>query len=422
MKVLVVGSGGREHALAWKISQSKKVKKVYCAPGNGGTARVAENVPIDSDDISGLAAFAVEKGIDLTVVGPEAPLVAGIVDRFEKEGLKVFGPSKLAARLEGSKVFSKNIMKTNGIPSAHFKVFSEFGAAEDYIRSIEPPLVVKADGLAAGKGVYVCKTTEEGVQAAQDILQEKLFGDAGHQIIVEECLVGEEASIIVFTDGSSIVMLESSQDHKPAYDNDEGPNTGGMGAYSPAPVITPELEDQIIRKILIPTIHGMALEGSPYKGILYAGLMITENGPYVLEYNVRLGDPETQPLLYRLKTDIVDLMELTLAGKLDQATIEWNPEPAVCVVMASGGYPGSYEKGKVIKGIADAEKGKCKVFQAGTAKEGGKLVTSGGRVLGVTATGTDVAEAIKNAYAAVGKISFDEAHYRTDIGAKALNR
>jgi len=423
MKVLVVGSGGREHALAWKISRSDRVEKVYCAPGNGGTARMCENVPIGYDRINSLIEFAKKEKIDLTVVGPEAPLVKGIVDRFRAEGLRIFGPDMLAARLEGSKVFAKNIMEQYGIPTADFKVFSEYGAAEDYIKTAGAPIVVKADGLAAGKGVVVAKTVEEACKAAHAILEERVFGEAGNQIIVEDCLEGEEASILVLTDGKNIMLLESSQDHKPVYDGDTGPNTGGMGAYSPAPVVTPEVEDAVVKNILIPVIHGMNVEGCPYAGVLYAGLMIVDNEPYVLEFNVRFGDPEIQPLMVRLKTDLVDLLEATLDGTLDEADIEWNPDAAVCVVMASGGYPGSYETGKPVTGIEKAEKEfSCRVFHAGTEYKDGKFYTSGGRVLGVTATGKEIAEAIENAYRGVKAISFENAHYRTDIGAKALHR
>ena len=422
MNVLVIGSGGREHALVWKILQSKRVKKVYCAPGNGGTAAICENVPIEYSRIGKLIEFAKSKSIDLTVVGPEAPLVAGIVDRFNQEGLSIFGPSRLAARLEGSKVFAKNIMKQNGIPTADFKVFSEYGAAEDYIRSAGTPIVIKADGLAAGKGVFVARTADEACKAAHSVLEQKIFGDAGNKIIVEDCLEGEEASILAFTDGKNIMLLESSQDHKAVYDGDKGPNTGGMGAYSPAPVITPDIEDTIIKDILIPVIHGMNFEGCPYSGILYAGLMIQNGEPSVLEFNVRLGDPETQPLLVRLKSDLVDLIEATANGTLDRENIEWNPDPAVCVVMASGGYPGTYEKGMEISGIEDAETGTCQVFHAGTELKDGKTVTSGGRVLGVTATGSGIKQAISNAYAGVEKVSFTNDCYRSDIGAKALNR
>jgi len=422
MKVLVIGSGGREHTLVWKILQSKKVSKVYCAPGNGGTAGICENVPIEYSRIGKLTEFAKKEKIDLTIVGPEAPLVAGIVDRFTKEGLRIFGPSKLAARLEGSKVFAKNIMKQNSIPTADFKVFSEYGAAVDYIKSAGAPIVVKADGLAAGKGVFVARSVDEACKAAHSILEERIFGDAGNQIIVEDCMEGEEASILVFTDGKNIMLLESSQDHKAVFDGDEGPNTGGMGAYSPAPVITPEIENSIIKNILIPAVHGMNFEGCPYSGILYAGLMIADGEPRVLEFNVRFGDPETQPLMVRLKSDLVDLIEATIDGTLDKTEIEWYPDPAVCVVMASGGYPKEYKKGLEITGVADAENGSCHVFHAGTELKDGKLFTSGGRVLGVTATGPDIKQAIDSAYGGAEAISFKGAHYRSDIGAKALNR
>ena len=423
MKVLVVGGGGREHALAWKIAQSERVERVYCAPGNAGIAEQAECVDISAEDLDGLLKFAKDEAIGLTVVGPEAPLVAGIVDAFAEEGLKVFGPSGKAAELEGSKVFAKKLMKRNGIPTADFKVFDNREAAAARVELAAMPIVVKADGLAAGKGVIVCKTKEEALDAVDLIMCERKFGSAGDQVIIEECLIGEEASILVFTDGKTLAVMPTSQDHKPIYDGDQGPNTGGMGAYSPAPVITDKLSRQIERDILIPTVDAMKKERRPYRGVLYAGLMITSDGPKVLEYNVRFGDPETQPILMRLKSDLVPVLEAVADRRLDQAELEWRDEPAVCVVMASGGYPGSYEKGKPVSGLDHANAmPDVHVFHAGTAKAGPDVVTSGGRVLGVTAFGSDVQQAINKAYAATAVISFEGAQYRRDIGAKALGR
>ncbi|MBU0686984.1 MAG: phosphoribosylamine--glycine ligase [Candidatus Margulisbacteria bacterium] len=423
MKILVIGSGGREHTLCWKIKQSPKVEQVYCAPGNAGTALVAENLGIAATDIAKLAEFAERNKIDMTVVGPEAPLVEGIVDEFEKRGLRVFGPSRKAAYLEGSKIFSKNIMKKYNVPTADFKVFTESADAIEYIEQKGAPLVVKADGLAAGKGVFVAKNTEEAIDAVKTILDDEVFGEAGSQIIIEDCLMGEEASILAFTDGKTIIPMASSQDHKRVNDNDEGPNTGGMGAYSPAPVVTDALMKKINDEILIPTIKGMEKEGVPYKGVLYCGVMVTKDGPSVLEFNVRFGDPETQVILPRMKTDIVDLFDAVIDGKLKDKKIDWENKDCVCVVMASGGYPGKYEKGIEIKGLEAAAKLKdTVVFHAGTALDGEKIVTSGGRVLGVTALGKGIKAAIDAAYAAVSKISFEGAHYRKDIGKRALNR
>jgi len=420
MKILVVGGGGREHALVWKIAQSPLVEKIYCAPGNAGTAALAENVAIPADEVRGLLKFARTEGIDLTVVGPEAPLVAGIADRFEAEGLAVFGPSARAAELEGSKVFAKNIMRKHKIPTAAYDVFDTVDAAEEHLRKAEFPLVIKADGLAAGKGVIVCQTREEGLKAIDTIMKLRAFGDAGNHIVVEECLIGEEASILALTDGSTIVPLPSSQDHKAVFDRDRGPNTGGMGAYSPAPVITEAQYDRIERDVLVRIVHGMNADERPYKGVVYAGVMMTDDGPRVLEFNVRFGDPETQPILFRLKSDIVPVLMAVATGGLEDVELDWDPRPTVCVVMASGGYPGPYEKGKVITGLdAAAQVEDAMVFHAGTALKEGKVVTSGGRVLGVTARGDDVPAAIARAYETVAKIDFPGAHYRKDIGAKA---
>lgn len=423
MKILVVGSGGREHALAWKLSQSPLAEVVYCAPGNAGTARDVRNLNIAADDIPRLVKFAEENAIDLTVVGPEAPLVAGITDAFQKRGLLVFGPSAAAARLEGSKVFTKRLLRKANIPTAAFAVFSNFAEAEQYISDgEEQPMVVKADGLAAGKGVFVCANRQEAREAVRSILADRSFGDAGAQVVIEECLVGEEASILAIVDGDTIVPLDVSQDHKRALDGDEGPNTGGMGAYCPAPVVTPEIMDEIVRRVLIPTVHTMKQDGCPFNGVLYAGLMLTAGGPRVLEYNVRFGDPEAQPVLMRLKTDLLEILHLAASGKLDQLEgLEWDPRPAVCVVMASEGYPGGYAKGASITGIEQADQlPDTKVFHAGTALDGDNVVNSGGRVLGVTALGDTLADAKERAYAAVDLISWNGAWCRRDISDKAL--
>ncbi len=421
MKVLVVGSGGREHALVWKISQSPKVDKIYCAPGNAGTAELAENVDIKADDIQALKNFAIQKKIDLTLVGPEAPLVAGIVDLFEKEGLKIFGPRQKAAIIEGSKVFAKEFMTKYDIPTAQAGIFDNSKDALHYIKEMGAPIVVKADGLAAGKGVIVCGTKDEAVSAVKLIMEEKKFGKAGDKVIVEECLVGEEASIISFTDGKSIIPLASSQDHKRVFDNDKGPNTGGMGAYSPAPLVTDRLMEEIDLNILKPFVSGMRQEGVPYKGVIYAGIMVTKDGPKVLEFNARFGDPETQPILLRMKSDIVPILGAVVEGKLDNKLIEWDERAAVCVVMASGGYPGKYEKGIPISGIDKVSQlENAVVFHAGTKLSNDNIVTSGGRVLGVTALGDDIKFAIQNAYRVVSMIKFKDMHYRKDIGKKAL--
>jgi len=423
MNVLVVGSGGREHALVWKIAQSPLVKKVYCAPGNAGIARHAECVNIGPTEMARLRNLAIDKGIDLTVVGPEAPLCEGIVDFFTAKGLSIFGPTQRAARIEGSKVFAKQLMERHGIPTARFRVFNGVELARDYIDRVDAPVVVKADGLAAGKGVIVCKTAQEARAAVSKIMIDRAFGDSGNQLIIEDCLSGEEASVLAFTDGKNIALMPSAQDHKAVYDGDEGPNTGGMGAYSPAPVITPELERTIERDVIIQAVHAMNREERPYRGVLYAGLMVTEEGPFVLEFNCRLGDPELQPLIIRLKSDLVPILQATIEGNLDEVEIEWDVRPALCVVMASGGYPGPYEKGFPIKGLEEVMgMDDVVVFHSGTALVDGQVVTAGGRVLGVTARGDTIAEARERAYEAVRRISFEGAHYRTDIGRKALDR
>ena len=418
MKVLVIGSGGREHALAWKIAQSPLVKKVFCAPGNAGTANVAENIDIHSDNVDALLQFATVTGIGLTVVGPEQPLVKGLVDSFEESGLRVFGPSQRAAEIEGSKVFCKDLMKKYGIPTAKYESFDSLDQVKLFTKEDEP-VVVKASGLAAGKGVILCSNAEEARSAVQSIMQEKAFGNAGDQVLFEEFLVGQEVSLLAFTDGKTVLPLDSAQDHKAAFDGDKGPNTGGMGAYSPALVFTEELKQQVIDEIMIPTVRAMAKEGRYYRGILYAGLMLTESGPKVLEFNARFGDPETQPIMMRIKNDIVPIFEACIDGTLAKQSLQWRQEPTVCVVMAAKGYPSSYEKGKEISGLNSDENRQAVVFHAGTKLENGKVLTNGGRVLGVTALGSDINQAIKNAYSAVDKIKWDGIHYRKDIGNKA---
>ncbi len=421
MKVLVVGGGGREHALVWKLKQSPRVSKIYCAPGNAGIAGDAECVPCAAEDLEGLLEFARSRQIDLTVVGPEAPLVAGIRDLFEASGMRLFGPTARGALLEGSKVFAKQLMVKCGVPTASFEVFEDPQAALAHVRRIGGPCVIKADGLAAGKGVIVAKDTSEAEQAVRLIGEEKAFGKAGEKIIVEECLVGEEVSVLAFTDGRTVLPMVASQDHKRVFDGDQGPNTGGMGAYSPPPVYTSEIHHRVCREILEPIIGGLAGEGIKYQGVLYAGLMITSKGPYVLEFNCRFGDPEAQAVIPRLKTDLVDVMEAVLEGRLAGFTLDWDPRPAACVVLASGGYPGSYEKGKEISGLKDVPEDVL-VFHAATALSGGRLVTSGGRVLGVTGFGRTIREAVQRAYEGVAKISFEGMHYRRDIAHHALER
>jgi phosphoribosylamine--glycine ligase len=421
--VLVVGGGGREHALCWKIAQSPLLKKLYCAPGNGGIGEIAENVPINAEDLEGLLNFAKSEGIDLTVVGPEAPLVKGLVDLFEKEGLKVFGPNKLAAEIEGSKAFAKTFMKKYGIRTAPFEVFDDPQKAKRYVLESERPLVVKASGLAAGKGTFVCESVEEALNAIEEIMVKKAFGEAGSKVVIEEKLEGFEVSYMVVSDGENAIPLSPSQDHKRLLEGDMGPNTGGMGAYSPVPFLTSELEERILKEIMIPTIRGLKEEGRPYRGLLYGGLMIDkEKNPWVLEFNCRFGDPETQPLMVRMEGDLLEIMLCCLEGKLNQVRLQWSDQPAVCVVMAQKGYPGSYEKGKEIKGLEEAVRMKeVWVFHAGTIKRNGKFYTSGGRVLGVTARGKDFEEAIKRAYEAVEKISWEGVYYRKDIGKRALS-
>lgn len=421
MKVLVIGSGGREHSLVWKINQSPKVDKTYCAPGNAGIRKIAECVDISATDIDGLLNFAKKEKIDLTIVGPESSLVEGVVDVFEENGLRIFGPTKRSAILEGSKVFSKEFLKKYNIPSAFFKVFKDTKKAKKYIQKMGAPIVVKADGLAAGKGVIVAQTTKEAKEAVDLIMTERAFGDAGDRVVVEEFLKGEEASFIAFTDGKTVLPLPTSQDHKAVFEGDKGPNTGGMGAYSPAPIVTDEIADYVMQEIMIPTVKGLEAEGRPYKGMLYAGLMIDGDNIEVLEFNCRFGDPEAQPLLMRLKSDVVDIFEACIDGCLDKIEMKIDPRPTVCVVMSSGGYPGKYETGKVIKGLVAASKVPgVQVFHAGTVMKNKRTSTNGGRVLGITAVGKNLEEAIKKAYKAVDQIEWTDCYFRRDIGAKAL--
>jgi phosphoribosylamine--glycine ligase len=425
MKVLIIGSGGREHALAWKCSQSPRVDEVLVAPGNAGTAREAKvrNVAVSSDDIEALAKLAQNESIALTIVGPEAPLVAGVVDRFDELGLPCFGPTAAAAQLEGSKAFTKDFLARHNIPTGRYQNFTELGPALDYIREQGAPIVIKADGLAAGKGVIVAHTLEEAEQAATDMLEGGSFGAAGARIVVEEFLDGEEASFIVITDGETILPLATSQDHKARDEGDTGPNTGGMGAYSPAPVVTPEIEARIMNMVIRPTLNGMKADGNPYLGFLYAGLMIMPDGmPRVIEYNCRMGDPETQPILARLKSDLVDICLSALEGDLRERTAVWDTRAALGVVMAAGGYPGSYEKGKVISGLEHADSNTQKVFHAGTTTDGENVTTAGGRVLCVVGLGGSVAAAAEDAYAAVDKIDWEDVYFRRDIGHRAIAR
>lgn len=423
MKVLVVGGGGREHALVWKIAQSPLVTQVFCAPGNPGTAQLAANVPIKADEIDKLLGFAKSEGIDLTVVGPEQPLSLGIVDLFQEYGLKIFGPSRAAARIEASKAFSKDLMKKYGIPTAAYEVFTEVEPALAFIKQTGAPIVVKADGLAAGKGVVVAQTVEEANAAVREMLSGNAFGAAGSRVVIEEFLEGEEASFLAITDGKEVIPLASAQDHKAIFDGDKGPNTGGMGAYSPAPVVTPAVHAAALEQVVQRAVDGMAKEGCPYRGILYAGLMVKDSQVKTLEFNARFGDPECQPLLMRMKSDLVPLLLAVAEGSLAGCSIEWHDQAAVCVVMAAEGYPGEVAKGDIITGLADAESlADVTVFHAGTAEKEGAIVTAGGRVLGVTALGNTVASAIERAYQGVSKISWRGMQFRRDIGHKALVR
>jgi phosphoribosylamine--glycine ligase len=421
MNVLLIGSGGREHAIAWKLAQSKDLTKLYIAPGNPGTAQCGQNIPIGADDADELLDFARQNDVGLVVVGPEDPLAAGLVDAFEAAGIKAFGPSAGAAQLEADKAFAKQLMRSSSVSTAEGRIFDRFSDARAYIASRDESVVVKAAGLAKGKGVFVCDDPADGILAAEKIMCDKVFGQAGEKIIVEDKLLGEEASILAFVDGRNIYIMESSQDHKPIGDGDTGPNTGGMGAYSPAPVVTEDMMNHITREIFVPVVDGMNRNGTPYKGILYAGIMITGGGPRVLEFNVRFGDPETQPILARLKNDLLEVLLAVCDGTLDRITLEWDRRPAVCVVMASGGYPGDYEKGKKIAGLEEAQQLEdVIVFHAGTKDMDGDIVTNGGRVLGVTALGQTIRDAKERAYRAVDKIKFDGAYCRRDIADKAI--
>ncbi|GFO53003.1 phosphoribosylamine--glycine ligase [Geomonas sp. Red276] len=423
MKVLVIGSGGREHALVWKIAQSPLVDTVYCAPGNPGTAQLATNLNIAVDDLQGLVTFAKEHGIGLTVVGPELPLSLGIVDLFEKEGLKIFGARQNAAIIEASKAFSKDLMKKYNVPTAAYEVFTEVQPAIEFIDKTGIPIVIKADGLAAGKGVIIAQTRDEAVEAVTDMLSGNAFGAAGSRVVIEEFLKGEEASFLAFTDGKNIIPLASAQDHKAVFDGDKGPNTGGMGAYSPAPVVTKSIHDKAMAEVMRRTVDGMAAEGRPYRGVLYAGLMIDGENVKTLEFNARFGDPECQPLLMRMKSDIVPILMAVASGDLSGVEIEWHDKATVCVVLAAEGYPGDYRKGDVINGLDEAATIEdLVVFHAGTKSADAGIVTNGGRVLGVTALGNTVKDAIDRAYAGVAKINWPGMHCRKDIGAKAMNR
>ena len=425
MKVLIIGSGGREHALAWKCAQSPRVDEVLVAPGNAGTARESKtrNVAVSSNDTDALAALAQQENVALTIVGPEAPLVAGLVDRFQELGLPCFGPTAAAAQLEGSKAFTKDFMARHGIPSAAYRNFTELGPALAYIREQGAPIVIKADGLAAGKGVIVAHTLEEAEQAAAGMLEGGDFGDAGSRIVVEEFLDGEEASFIVVTDGTAVLPMATSQDHKARDEGDTGPNTGGMGAYSPAPVVTPDVAERIMNEVIRPTLDGMKADGHPYLGFLYAGLMIMADGsPKVIEFNCRMGDPETQPIMARLKSDLVDICQSTLDGDLAERDAAWDTRAALGVVLAAGGYPGSYARGKVISGLDNVDSDTQKVFHAGTKTDGDKVVTSGGRVLCVVGLGDTVAQAAQDAYAAIDKINWEAMYFRRDIGHRAIAR
>jgi phosphoribosylamine--glycine ligase len=423
MRILVIGSGGREHALVWKISQSPQVTKIFAAPGSAGIGELAELVVIGPEKIEELAAFAEAEKIDLTVVGPELPLTLGIADLFESRGLRIFGPNKAAAQLEGSKVFTKELLESSKIPTAAFGTFTDAKSAKAYLSGQNPPYVVKADGLAAGKGVVICANSGEAETVIEDILIRKAFGAAGDKVVIEEFLEGEEVSFMALTDGEHVSPLATSQDHKRVFDNDQGPNTGGMGAYSPAPVMIPALHDRVLREVFTPLLTGLRRKGIRYRGVLYAGLMITASGPKVLEFNARFGDPECQPIMLRLESDLVPLLEATIDGKLSEVTAEWRQDPAVCVVLCANGYPGDYEKGREIHGLDRLRNwSKGFVFHAGTTKDDGRWLTTGGRVLGVTARGETIADAVAEAYRAVGVISWDGMHYRKDIARRALSQ
>ncbi|MFQ5455547.1 MAG: phosphoribosylamine--glycine ligase [Nitrospirota bacterium] len=421
MKILMIGSGGREHTLIWKISLNPMIEKIYCANGNGGISQLAECIDIRPDEIDSLLSFAKDNSIDITVAGPELPLTLGIVDRFEEEGMRIFGPSKKAVEIESSKAFAKELMKKYNIPTGDADIFTSEDKAIAYIREKAFPIVIKADGLAAGKGVIIAYSQQEAIETVRSIMGEKIFGDAGQKIVIEEYIDGEEATFMAFTDGDTVIPMVSSQDHKRVYDGDKGPNTGGMGAYSPAPVITEELEKRIMDEIIVPIINGLSREERKYKGVIYAGLMIKGDAIKVLEFNARFGDPEAQVILPRLKTDIIEIMEAIIEERLKEIEIKWREDSTICIVMSSAGYPGRYTKGKTITGIEDIQMEKdIIVFHAGTALKEGKFITDGGRVLGITATGSDLRDAIEKGYHAAGKIRFDGMHFRRDIGVKGL--
>jgi len=420
MRILVVGGGGREHAIVWALKKSEKVKEIFCAPGNAGIAQLAEIVPIAVNQFDELIQFAKDAEIDLVFVGPDDPLADGIVDAFEAAGIVAYGPRKNAAEIEGSKIFMKNLLRKYDIPTAKYETFTDYESASAYLREQSAPIVIKADGLAAGKGVTVAATLEEAEHALRDMMVDKVFGQAGSQIVIEECLVGQEMSILAFVDGETVRAMVPAQDHKPIFDGDKGPNTGGMGTYTPLPHIDQAIIDESIQNIIIPTAKAMVSEGRPFRGVLFAGLMITKDGPKTIEFNARMGDPETQVVLPRLQTDLIDIVLASLSGNLDQLDIQWSEEAAVCVVVASEGYPASYPKGRVISGLAEAEAQGALVFHAGTAEKDGQFVTNGGRVLGIVGRGRDIAEARARAYEAVSVIDFEGKQNRTDIAAKAL--
>jgi len=420
MRVLVVGGGGREHALVWKLRQSPRLERLWCAPGNAGIAADAECVPIAADDLKGLLCFATDEKIDLTVVGPELPLTMGIVDRFAAAGLRAFGPTAAAARLEGSKAFAKELLRHERVPTAFFGVFADADEAAHYVREVGAPVVVKADGLASGKGVFICPTVPEAVEAIDEVMRARLFGDAGSRVVVEEFLDGEEVSFMALADGTTVVPLATSQDHKRVRDGDQGPNTGGMGAYSPAPIVDPALQGRIMSRIVEPVVRGLARQGIPYTGVLYAGLMVRDGEAKVLEFNVRFGDPEAQVLLVRLRSDLLDLLDRASSGRLAGATLDWDARAAACVVLAAEGYPGAVERGRSIEGLDGVRGSDQIVFHAGTRRDDRRFLTDGGRVLGVTALGDTIAAAVSRAYAAVEKIRWPGMHYRHDIGHRAL--
>jgi phosphoribosylamine--glycine ligase len=421
MKVLVLGSGGREHAIVWKLRQSPRIKKLYCVPGNGGIAADSEVVSADLKSIDSLVQLATRLSPDLTVVGPELPLTLGVVDEFQRRGWPIFGPTRDAARLESSKSFAKQFMQRHNIPTAKYAVCSRKDELPEALGLFHAPIVVKADGLAAGKGVVIAQSKDEAQRVAEEMLAGKMLGDAGSRVVLEECLVGEELSFLVMSDGERVVPLVAAQDHKRVFDNDQGPNTGGMGAYSTDQIIDPQMRDWLVAHIARPVIAGMRAEGAEYKGILYCGIMMTARGPMVLEFNCRFGDPETQPVMMRMESDLLEAMEASIAGRVSDGDFRWSPEPAVCVVMASGGYPGAFEAGKPITGIEEADRMYgVKLFHAGTSRRDGNYYTSGGRVLGVTARGKDLPDAVERAYDAVMKVRFDGMHYRKDIAARGL--